>query len=1845
MSSSHLVTRCFPRCIRRPRRCLLLPLLLLQLLLLLGLVARGQAGTIVSLGTVSQFSGVDDPALDLTGQFAYAINFSADDPVRTVQGLAFRPDTQPVAGAVLMGPQNVAGWQGKPEYGVSADANALEEIMHDIRWANAGGGEKLQARLAVEPGIPYKIQLLISGNHSESRRWDIRFNGQNAVDELTSLGVSPGESFAANRSTLWSHEFVPTASPVVVEMGDFFGGNDGGDRNPIWQALTLERVYIPPTPDDITLSSTHFFPAQREYIANVVVADGKFKAVHETVLVDGAGSEDNDKFVLSGGRLRPGAIDFSGQPVGTTYNVRLRATDVADAARFLEKSFTLQLAEPHAPSAVVSTASSLSSGLIPGQLAGSLSAMDVDDFDRPVFELVAGDGDAQNQWFRIDGNEIRLISALPAGLFDARLRVRVTDLAGLSHETMLVWPVIEPRVRLHEVLVVSTDASRPLDQSGQPSDWIELYNELAQPVNLDGWHLSDDVEVPDKWTFPAVAIPPNGYLLVFASGTGLVPASGPLHTTFRLSQGGERLVLSRPDGVVLSDWKLPEMYPNVTYGMPPSSEEPAFLRSPTPGAANALAARAGRNEVSFSEPHGFKNAVFSLTLTATVPGSVIRFTLDGKVPTAASPVYQSPVTISPVAGTVKSGTRIVRALAFHPEAAYAPVATQTYVFVNGVAGPKIDGVIGQSNFFNSIRNHATYGPLLDEAFLSLPAVSLTINGSDGLPFSETPSSIELFDPLGGEPGFTIPAGIIRSGTTSLGFDKGSMSARFRGEYGATHLNYPVYGRHPYDAQGAATEFKELRLRSCSHDTHSWQGTAENPPVPYGSPAITRSGDAQLIRNIWIEDMQLRMGQPGKHGRMVNMFVNGNYYGIYHIQEHADEDYMGSYYPGGSDDYHFTGGATTGSTHDTESWSQVWAQLKSSLGNYAEAQRWVDVTNLADYMILSFYAGNDWDWTTQHNWGAAGPRLPDRGGWKFFQQDQDISLQAINADSTDQGVPDNIFPELMRHADFRVLFRDRIYKHLFHDGVLTPGPAAAGYELRAQEINSAMVAETVRWQPGSSVGPLPWDRDGEWTVERNYLMNTYFPRRATVQVGQFRSRGWYPVDAPEMSQRGGAVVAGTEVFLTAPAGAMVYYTLNGSDPRLPGGAVHPAARPYRSSVTRRTLVAAHDDQAGAGAVWKFLAAAADPGPSWKSADYDDSGWAQGAVESGYGDGDEVTNVGFVDVDPATAGIQRNLTTYFRHEFTVDSASSISGLTIRLKRDDGAVVYLNGREVFRSAMPVAEVGFSTPGNGGVGVEDDGNAWFVQSLAASEYDLRNGRNVIAVEVHNAAASSSDISFDLELAATIPATPEPVLVTSATTLKTRALVGAEWSAVNEAFFFLAGTEPASTSNVAISEIQYHPAGSETGAEFLELANTASYAVRLSGVTLSGAVDFTFPEDMVLLPGEMAVVVKDRAIFAARYQSSQSPWFRAGLRVAGEWSGSLANEGESIRVTAADQSPILAVTWSDAGAWPGRADGRGSSLELVSLTGLPVTQPEKDAFLADPGHWRPSSEFHGSPGALGNGPDRRMIINEVLPASLAPAVDFIELLNISEVRQQIGGWFLSDTSDDYRKFRIPDGTTVEPGALLAIDESHFNNPENPGCVVPFALSSSGDDVFLIAADAAGNFLRFADRVEFGAVAGGVSWGRSPDGVGPMEWLRSPTVGLANAAVLAGYPDWVATSFPAASAAAVTGPALDPDGDGLTNWAEFAFVTQPLVADASTVQVVPGPADAVTFTYRIRADASAVAAVVTVSNDLVSWSPAGPSLTLLNQSAPHADGSIVVTASLPVTNDWRFLRVEGHAVP
>lgn len=101
------------------------------LALAITLCGSSQASTTVNAGSISAIQGPND--LDLLGEIVYAINFSPNDPPRTVNGIVFTPDTAPPVGATLVGPQNVVGWQTKPEFGDSPSDNELEEILHDIR--------------------------------------------------------------------------------------------------------------------------------------------------------------------------------------------------------------------------------------------------------------------------------------------------------------------------------------------------------------------------------------------------------------------------------------------------------------------------------------------------------------------------------------------------------------------------------------------------------------------------------------------------------------------------------------------------------------------------------------------------------------------------------------------------------------------------------------------------------------------------------------------------------------------------------------------------------------------------------------------------------------------------------------------------------------------------------------------------------------------------------------------------------------------------------------------------------------------------------------------------------------------------------------------------------------------------------------------------------------------------------------------------------------------------------------------------------------------------------------------------------------------------------------------------------------------------------------------------------------------------------------------------------------------------------------------------------------------------------------------------------------------------------
>ena len=164
----------------------------------------------------------------------------------------------------------------------------------------------------------------------------------------------------------------------------------------------------------------------------------------------------------------------------------------------------------------------------------------------------------------------------------------------------------------------------------------------------------------------------------------------------------------------------------------------------------------------------------------------------------------------------------------------------------------------------------------------------------------------------------------------------------------------------------------------------------------------------------------------------------------------------------------------------------------------------------------------------------------------------------------------------------------------------------------------------------------------------------------------------------------------------------------------------------------------------GSSWKYDTTATDlSATSWTDLNYNDSTWAYGDAIFGYGNNNEVTTL-----DYGTDASNKTPTYYLRHIFDVDDATKYDSLVFNVMRDDGVVVYVNGTEAFRQNMPAGTIGFNTFASNTVGGTDE--TTYFQTVTAKM--LQTGTNVIAVELHQATANSSDLSFDMEVSFTEP-------------------------------------------------------------------------------------------------------------------------------------------------------------------------------------------------------------------------------------------------------------------------------------------------------------------------------------------------------------------------------------------------------------------------------------------------------------------------------------------------------------
>jgi hypothetical protein len=256
---------------------------------------------------------------------------------------------------------------------------------------------------------------------------------------------------------------------------------------------------------------------------------------------------------------------------------------------------------------------------------------------------------------------------------------------------------------------------------------------------------------------------------------------------------------------------------------------------------------------------------------------------------------------------------------------------------------------------------------------------------------------------------------------------------------------------------------------------------------------------------------------------------------------------------------------------------------------------------------------------------------------------------------------------------------------------------------------------------------------DFVAERNGYVLSLIPSELTAETDLTQSDGYYLSNADAFALYGTADAVKTRSVLVN--GQMAEW--------LPVEGTWDFGNP--SGITD-TLVAA-------GSTWKYLDDGSDQGAAQDGARwfadpaYDDSLWLEGPAELGYGDQSQ----GRPEATVVNSGPSRSyfITTYFRRTFNVHDASQYSGLQLRLVRDDGAVVYLNGVEVARSNMPEGAIDYLTPADSSVGGTDE---YTFSEFPVDASLLTAGTNVIAVEIHQSSATSSDISFDLEFNGIIP-------------------------------------------------------------------------------------------------------------------------------------------------------------------------------------------------------------------------------------------------------------------------------------------------------------------------------------------------------------------------------------------------------------------------------------------------------------------------------------------------------------
>lgn len=741
-----------------------------------------------------------------------------------------------------------------------------------------------------------------------------------------------------------------------------------------------------------------------------------------------------------------------------------------------------------------------------------------------------------------------------------------------------------------------------LDEDGNSSDWVELHNLSQSPASLKDWYLTDDDGDPDKWRFPDVVLQPGAYLVVFASDKNRTPVDGPLHTNFKLSAGGEYLGLIRPDLTVEHAYapEFPPQIQDVAYGLAAGSTTPSFLVTATPGEPNSLA-RSSR--VTFNRQSGVFSDPFSLILSVDAPEARIYFTLDGTEPTQSSMEYIEPIGIA--------STTLVQAIAVAPDASASTLSSRWFV--------KVDDSLAEfdSNLPIVVLDNFGVG--------SVPGTTTRIFQLHGMAIFE-PDAATGRAGLQSEPELVARTGIRERGSSGADGPKKSLAVE------------------AWDENNRDTDIAPLGL----------------PPESDWILYAPLQFDRALIQNPLIYELSNQVGRYAVRTRFVELYHNvdggdvaaEDYVGVYALMEKIkvgpDRVDIAELQPEDSTESEISGGwllkidrvdpnelflnDTGVPIHYVEPQAQdvtpaqadwilkfvndLYASLSDTDPETGYAQ-YIDVDSWIDHHILNVLAQNP------DAFRFSAFFFKDRGGklemgpvWDFdrtmgstVSQDDDPYRWQGASDATNFFYPGGAgqpkwWSKLFQDPDFMQRWVDRWFE--LRQTVFAGENIDRVIDRMAGELSEAADRNFARW---SQYGPRASDEghfpsgqlDGTFRGEIEHTRKWLHERMAWID-SQF-------LEPPRITPNVSRLEGGSEIEFRSTVGT-VYFTRDGSDPRLSGGSIHSQATAYNPMIT----FVSPDDPAR----YRIPTGAAGE-VDWQKPSFDDAAWDPGQASAGFDTG--------------------------------------------------------------------------------------------------------------------------------------------------------------------------------------------------------------------------------------------------------------------------------------------------------------------------------------------------------------------------------------------------------------------------------------------------------------------------------------------------------------------------------------------------------------------------------------------------------------------------------------------------